>query len=167
VLECELRRSVKHDSSGSVVGDLRRAGGDEFGRSSAARRRVNRQRSPSLQAQGSDGRHHQGSEAPLLLPEAGREAASEASVGAKACSEEDSQRVGLSCNQWPQLERERSDSNVRKRMENTPTDKSRDQDQAKGAVDQVQNNHGGNTSMIGQLDHRDEDVESGWALGMD
>jgi hypothetical protein len=52
-------------------------------------------------------------------------------------------------------------------MENTPTDKSRDQDQAKGAVDQVQNNHGGNTSMIGQLDHRDEDVESGWALGMD
>jgi len=38
-------------------------------------------------------------------------------------------------------------------------DKSRDQDQAKGAVEQDQKNQGGNTSMNGQLGHRDEDVE--------
>jgi hypothetical protein len=46
-----------------------------------------------------------------------------------------------------------------KRMESTPVDKSRDQDQAKGAVEQDQKNQGGNTSMNGQLGHRDEDVE--------
>jgi hypothetical protein len=46
-----------------------------------------------------------------------------------------------------------------KRMESTPVDKSRDQDQAKGAVEQDQKNQGGNTSMDGQLGHRDEDVE--------
>ena len=63
------------------------SGGDEFGRSSAARRRVNRQRSPSLQAQGSDGKHHWRSEAPLLLSEAGRKAPGEASFGAKALLE--------------------------------------------------------------------------------
>ena len=38
-----------------------------------------------------------GSEAPLLLPEAGREAPGEASLGPKARQKEDSQRVGLSC----------------------------------------------------------------------
>jgi hypothetical protein len=37
--------------------------------------------------------------------------------------------------------------------------KSKDQDQGKGAVEQDQNNQGGNTSMKGQLGHRDEDVE--------
>jgi len=49
-------------------------------------------------------------------------------------------------------------------------EKSRDQDQGKGAVEQDQLNQGGNTSMNGQLGHRDEDVElkdgdsdlSGW-----
>jgi hypothetical protein len=46
-----------------------------------------------------------------------------------------------------------------KRVEITPMDKSRDQDQAKGAVEQDQNNQGGNTSMKGQLGHRDEDVD--------
>ncbi len=46
-----------------------------------------------------------------------------------------------------------------KHMEITPMDKSRDQDQAKGAVEQDQKNQGGNTSMNGQLGHRDEDVE--------
>jgi hypothetical protein len=46
-----------------------------------------------------------------------------------------------------------------KRMDITPMDKSRDQDQAKGAVEQDQNNQGGNNSMNGQLGHRDEDVE--------
>jgi hypothetical protein len=30
---------------------------------------------------------------------------------------------------------------------------------ARGAVEQDQNNQGGNTSMNGQLGHRDEDVE--------
>ncbi len=34
-----------------------------------------------------------------------------------------------------------------------------DQDQAKGAVEQDQNNQGGNTSMSGQLGHRDENAE--------
>jgi hypothetical protein len=48
-----------------------------------------------------------------------------------------------------------------KRVEISPTDKSRDQDQdqGKGAVEQDQNNQGGNTSMSGQLGHRDEDAE--------
>jgi hypothetical protein len=46
-----------------------------------------------------------------------------------------------------------------KRMEIAPMDKSRDQDQAKGVVEQDQNNQGGNTSMNGQLGHRDQDVE--------
>jgi small subunit ribosomal protein S21 len=34
----------------------------------------------------------------LLLPEAGREAPTEASLGAKACPKKDSQRAGLGCN---------------------------------------------------------------------
>lgn len=34
-----------------------------------------------------------------------------------------------------------------------------DQDQGKGAVEQDQKNQGGNTSMNGQLGHRDEDAE--------
>jgi hypothetical protein len=38
-------------------------------------------------------------------------------------------------------------------------DKSRDQDKGKGAVEQDQQNQGGNTSMQGQLGHRDEDAE--------
>jgi len=46
-----------------------------------------------------------------------------------------------------------------KRVEMTPIDKSRDQDQGKGAVEQEQNNQGGNTSMNGQLGHRDDDAE--------
>jgi len=46
-----------------------------------------------------------------------------------------------------------------KRMESTPVDKSKDQDQAKGAVEEDKKNQGGNTSMKGQLGHRDEDVE--------
>jgi hypothetical protein len=46
-----------------------------------------------------------------------------------------------------------------KRAEITPIDKSREQDQGKGAVEQEQNNQGGNTSMNGQLGHRDDDAE--------
>jgi hypothetical protein len=44
-------------------------------------------------------------------------------------------------------------------VETTPVDRSKDQDQGKGAVEQDQKNKGGNTSMNGQLGHRDEDVE--------
>ena len=38
-------------------------------------------------------------------------------------------------------------------------EKSKDQDRSKGAMEQDQQSHGGNTSMQGQLGHRDEDVE--------
>jgi len=37
--------------------------------------------------------------------------------------------------------------------------KSRDQDECKGAAEEDQNNEGGNTSMQGQLGHRDEDAD--------
>ncbi len=43
--------------------------------------------------------------------------------------------------------------------ENARNHKSRDQDKGKGAMEQDQNNQGGNTSMKGQLGHRDEDAE--------
>jgi hypothetical protein len=45
------------------------------------------------------------------------------------------------------------------RGESASMHKSRDQDKGKGAVEQDQKNQGGNTSMSGQLGHRDEDVE--------
>ena len=38
-------------------------------------------------------------------------------------------------------------------------EKSKDQDKGKGAMEQNQKNEGGNTSMIGQLGHRDENAE--------
>lgn len=38
-------------------------------------------------------------------------------------------------------------------------EKSKDQDRGKGAVEQDQNNEGGNTSLQGQLGHRDEDED--------
>jgi hypothetical protein len=38
-------------------------------------------------------------------------------------------------------------------------EKSRDQDRGKGAMEPDQEKHGGNTSMQGQLDLRDGDVE--------
>jgi hypothetical protein len=44
-------------------------------------------------------------------------------------------------------------------QEKAPMDKSRDQDRGKGAMEQDQQNQGGNTSMQGQLGHRDEDEE--------
>jgi hypothetical protein len=37
--------------------------------------------------------------------------------------------------------------------------KSKDQDSGKGAMEQDQNNLGGNTSMQGQLGHRDENAD--------
>jgi hypothetical protein len=48
---------------------------------------------------------------------------------------------------------------VAERIEIVPTEKSKDQDRGKGAVEQDQENEGGNTSMSGQLGHRDEDAE--------
>jgi hypothetical protein len=44
-------------------------------------------------------------------------------------------------------------------QEKASMDKSKDQDRGKGAMEQGQRDHGGNTSMQGQLGHRDEDVE--------
>lgn len=41
----------------------------------------------------------------------------------------------------------------------TATEKSRDKDRRKGATEQDSQNQGGNTSMQGQLGHRDEDAE--------
>src|ERR1700726_1459645 len=47
----------------------------QFGRSSTSRGGIPRERSTPLQAQGAAGRHYQGGQAPLLLPEARREKA--------------------------------------------------------------------------------------------
>jgi hypothetical protein len=38
-------------------------------------------------------------------------------------------------------------------------EKSKDQDRSKGAMEQDSQNEGGNTSMKGQLGHRDDDPE--------
>jgi len=43
--------------------------------------------------------------------------------------------------------------------EDKSMEKSKDQDRAKGAVEQDQKNEGSNTSIAGQLGHRDEDEE--------
>jgi hypothetical protein len=50
-------------------------------------------------------------------------------------------------------------SNLADRGASAPIDRSRDQDRGKGAMEQDEKNEGGNTSMSGQLGHRDEDVE--------
>jgi len=44
-------------------------------------------------------------------------------------------------------------------LANSPMDQSKDQDSGKGAVEQDQQNKGGNTSMQGQLGHRDQDSQ--------
>jgi len=44
-------------------------------------------------------------------------------------------------------------------LANSPKDQSKDQDSGKGAVEQDQQNEGGNTSMQGQLGHRDQDSQ--------
>jgi hypothetical protein len=44
-------------------------------------------------------------------------------------------------------------------QEKASMDKSKDQDRGKGAMEQDQQNQGGDTSMQGQLGHRDEDEE--------
>jgi hypothetical protein len=48
---------------------------------------------------------------------------------------------------------------VAERIEIVPIERSKDQDRGKGAVEQDQENESGNTSMSGQLGHRDEDAE--------
>ena len=53
----------------------------------------------------------------------------------------------------------RVESAIVERWEKASMDKSRDQDRGKGAMEQDQQNQGGNTSMQGQLGHRDEDAE--------
>jgi hypothetical protein len=45
------------------------------------------------------------------------------------------------------------------RVGDASMEKSKDQDRSKGAMEQDQQNQGGNTSMQGQLGHRDEDIE--------
>jgi hypothetical protein len=54
---------------------------------------------------------------------------------------------------------EESTGCVAERIEIVPIEKSKDQDRGKGAVEQSKKNEGGNTSMNGQLGHRDEDIE--------
>ena len=44
-------------------------------------------------------------------------------------------------------------------QEKASMEKSKDQDRGKGAMEQDRQNQGGNTSMQGQLGHRDEDEE--------
>jgi hypothetical protein len=44
-------------------------------------------------------------------------------------------------------------------QETSSMDKSKDQDRGKGALEQDQQNQNGNTSMQGQLGHRDEDAD--------
>jgi hypothetical protein len=70
-------------------------GGDKFGRSSTARRRVDRECTAPVQAQGADRGHHQGSQTSLLLSEAGRQAPSETGVGSQTCAKEVSQGTRL------------------------------------------------------------------------
>src|SRR5579864_3630768 len=96
------------------MSDVVLLGGDEFGRSSIAGRRVYRECPAAVQAQGSDGRHHQGSEASLLLPEAGREAPNEAGLGEKACSQEDPQTARLSSHRSVLPEVPRCNGNFRR-----------------------------------------------------
>ena len=57
------------------------------------------------------------------------------------------------------MTQEESNGCVAERIEIVPIEKSKDQDRGKGAVEQSQKNEGGNTSMNGQLGHRDEDIE--------
>jgi len=48
---------------------------------------------------------------------------------------------------------------VAEQADRTPNTKTTDPDRGKGAVEQDQNNEGGNTNMQGQLGHRDKDTE--------
>ena len=77
-----------------------------LGRDSSTRRRTSRKRAAPLQTQGSDRRHHQGSQASFLLSEARREEACKGSACSQAQSQEDPQGTGLACSfnpGWPPL----------------------------------------------------------------
>lgn len=54
---------------------------------------------------------------------------------------------------------QRAENARAERREKALQDKSRDQDRGKGALEQDTPNQGGNTSMQGQLGHRDDDTE--------
>jgi len=54
---------------------------------------------------------------------------------------------------------ERVEKALGERRKKASVDKSWDQDRGKGAVEQDSQNEGGNTSMQGQLGHRDENAE--------
>jgi hypothetical protein len=54
---------------------------------------------------------------------------------------------------------ERVENAIVERREKASMDNSGDQDRGKGAVEQDSQNEGGNTSMRGQLGHRDENAE--------
>ena len=64
----------------------------ECGRNSIARGRILGERAPSIQTQGSVGRHHQRSETSLVLLETWRKAPSETGLGAEARAKKDSKR---------------------------------------------------------------------------
>jgi hypothetical protein len=53
----------------------------------------------------------------------------------------------------------RVEKDIVERREKASMDNSGDQDRGKGAVEQDSQNEGGNTSMRGQLGHRDENAE--------
>ena len=55
---------------------------------------------------------------------------------------------------------QRVETDIVERREKASMNESRDQDRGKGAVEQDSQNEGGNTSMQGQLGHRDEKEES-------
>jgi hypothetical protein len=54
---------------------------------------------------------------------------------------------------------ERAKKVASERRKNASKDMSGDQDRGKGAVEQDSQNEGGNTSMQGQLGHRDDNAE--------
>lgn len=54
---------------------------------------------------------------------------------------------------------QRVENAIAERREKALLDKSKDQDRSKGATEQDSLNQGGNTSMQGQLGHRDDDTE--------
>jgi hypothetical protein len=54
---------------------------------------------------------------------------------------------------------ERVEKAIGERRAKACVDMSRDQDRGKGAVEQDSKNEGGNTSMQGQLGHRDDNAE--------
>jgi hypothetical protein len=54
---------------------------------------------------------------------------------------------------------QRVENAIVERRENALMDKSKDQDRGKGAIEQDSQSQGGNTSMRGQLGHRDDNAE--------